>query len=78
MKQLVFAAVLLVSACAAQAPAPAPQKTEPRRYLSAEQDQQLKERCSPYEAIGGCAVIPVPLFRKLIQALKACHQEHSL
>ena len=56
-----IAAVLLavaLSACAVQPPAPVE-----RRYLTAEEDAQLRANCEKVE--GGCVMIPAPIWEKI-------------
>jgi hypothetical protein len=49
MKLSVFALVFLVSACAEN------------RYLTKEQDAQIKEACEAQ----GCVMVPVPVWQKI-------------
>ena len=44
------------------------------RYLTKDEDQQLRERCEQYDSVGGCAAIPMPLFQRLIQSLRSCQK----
>lgn len=75
MKPFLVFALLMLGACAATKPVPAP--ADPR-YLTAAEDAHLKAICQPYEKDGGCAIVPAPVFGRLLERLKACMQEHSL
>ena len=41
--------------------------SQPERYLTYEEDQQLKENCEPY---GGCVAIPYPMFEEIMKRLR--------
>ncbi len=62
MKRLILLALLSLAAC--ESP---PQSDG--RYLTAEEDANLRASCEP---AGGCAMIPLPDFQKLMTLLKAC------
>lgn len=59
-----LALLVILSACA----------QDGARYLTKEEDQQLRERCEQYDSVGGCAAIPMPLFQRLIQSLRSCQR----
>ena len=52
---LYLAAVLITASCATE-----------ERYLTLEEDQALQEKCEA----DGCVVVPIPLFKQIIEALK--------
>lgn len=39
----------------------------PARYLSAEEDAQLRKQCEPH----GCAAVPMPIWQKIEQIMRA-------
>lgn len=56
--------ILLLSACAAPPP------VAESRYLTLEEDQALRDKCEPYEAVGGCVAIPAPAWIQIMRRLK--------
>ena len=42
-----------------------------QRYLSKEADERIRQVCEPFDDEGGCAVVPVPLFREMLQQLRS-------
>lgn len=40
------------------------------RYLSVEEDQALREQCEPYEAMGGCVMVPAPAWIQILRRLR--------
>lgn len=59
MRAAIFALLLLAS-CAAP---------PPERFLTQEQDDEFRARCEQT----GCVVVPVPLWQRILEALKAAH-----
>ena len=56
---LYLSAVIITAGCATE-----------DRYLTLQEDQAIREKCAPHEQQGGCVVIPAPLFKQIIEALK--------
>jgi hypothetical protein len=60
MRALIFALVL--TACASPEIVP----PEPERFLSQEQDEEIRGRC----AVTGCAIVPMPVWRDILRRLR--------
>lgn len=55
---------LTLTACAVPPP------VVENRYLSAEEDNYLREKCEQFEPWGGCVFLPAPQFQRLLQDLQ--------
>ena len=72
LRKFMWVMLLLGLAACAEKP------SDDSRYLTKEEDANLRAQCEKYDPVGGCAAVPVPYLQKMIEALQACRQEHSL